>query len=221
MNVIGSLLLGGKKAFLEVAHKLKPEHFYSDLYRDCYKIISELQFKDNEVDLPILKDKLISKGWRAEEIDKWLMQGMEIVVTTALIGGNADVIINNYKAREAYKLLKSTELHADGIDEQLTDLTSKLNDLKQDTGKRKTQLISDFLLPVYETFFEERDPRTVYTGFSKLDAIIGGIEPTDYCLIAARPGVGKTESQRTFCSTLQSKAKSPHCSHLKCQRNKS
>lgn len=192
MNVIGSLLLGGKKAFIEVAHKLKPEHFYSDLYRDCYKIISELQFKDNEVDLPILKDKLISKGWRAEEIDKWLMQGMEIVVTSALIGGNADVIINNYKAREADKLLKSTELHADGIDEQLTDLTSKLNDLKQDTGKRKTQLISDFLLPVYETFFEERDPRTVYTGFSKLDAIIGGIEPTDYCLIAARPGVGKT-----------------------------
>ena len=191
MSVIGSLLIGGRKAFTEVCDKLKPEHFYSKLYADSYKIISEMQLKDNDVDLPILKDKLISKEWRAGEIDKWLIQGMEIVVTPALIGGNADAIINNYKLREAKKLT-STELHADNIDEQLADLTSKLNDLKQDTGRRKTQRISDILLPVYETFFEERDPRTVYTGFSKLDAIIGGIEPTDYCLIAARPAIGKS-----------------------------
>ena len=109
------------------------------------------------------------------------------------MGSNADVIINNYKAREAYKFIE-----VDGTARRryrrTTDRTdeNETNDLKQDTGKRKTRLISDFLLPVYETFFEERDPRTVYTGFSKLDAIIGGIEPTDYCLIAARPGVGKT-----------------------------
>jgi replicative DNA helicase len=192
MSVIGSLLLGGKKAFIEVAHKLKPEHFYSDIYRDSYKIISEGQFRDSNVDMPIIIDKLHAKGWTTQEIRKWLVEGMDLISTVALVSGYADIVINNYKAREADKLIKSTALHADGIDEQLTDLTSKLNDLKQDTGKRKTQLISDFLLPVYETFFEERDPRTVYTGFSKLDAIIGGIEPTDYCLIAARPGVGKT-----------------------------
>ncbi len=191
MNVIGSLLLGGRKAFTEVCDRLKPEHFYSDLYRDCYKIISELQFKDNEVDLPILRDKLLAKEWRTEEVDKWLLRGMEIVITSALIGGNADAIINNYKLREAKKLT-SKELHADNIDEQLADLTSKLNDLKQDTGRRKTQRISDILLPVYETFFRERDPRTVHTGFSKLDSILGGIEPTDYCLIAARPAIGKS-----------------------------
>ena len=98
-----------------------------------------MQFKDNDVDLPILKDKLISKGWTAEEVDKWLIQGMEIVITSALIGGNADAIINNYKLREASNTYRAQQT----IDEQLT-LTSKLNDLKQDTGRRKTQLISEF-----------------------------------------------------------------------------
>ncbi len=191
MNVIGSLLIGGKKAFTEVCNKLKAEHFYIEMYRDCYKIISEMRFRDNDVDLPILRDKLLAKEWEPEEVDKWLIRGMEIVITSALIGGNADTIINNYKLREAKKLT-STELHADNIDEQLADLTSKLNDLKQDTGRRKTQLISEFLLPVYENFFEERDQRTVQTGYKGLDSILGGIEPTDYCLIAARPAIGKS-----------------------------
>lgn len=192
MNVIGSLIIGGRKAFTEVCTKLKPEHFYFPIYSDAYRVISETQFVSADIDIPALKDKLIAKGYTAAEVDKSLIQGMELVLTAANIGANADVVIANWKAREAYAVTASFEPVADGIDEAITNTVSKLNELTRDAGQRRTQIMADILMPVYEKFFEERDPRTVFLGYEQLDKILGGIEPSDFCLVAARPGVGKT-----------------------------
>lgn len=76
----------------------------------------------------------------------------------------------------------------------INDLAEKMSELKLcETG----QLISarDAIVSaseVMDSMLEHKDKAAV-TGFQKLDGLLGGISPGDLTIIAARPGMGKTQ----------------------------
>jgi len=70
-------------------------------------------------------------------------------------------------------------------------------ELKQESTRDRMQRFGDFALDYYPEFTEWIEggfkPQGVLTGFKDLDQILGGLKPGRLCIIAGRPGMGKSQ----------------------------
>jgi replicative DNA helicase len=105
------------------------------------------------------------------------------VTSTAHINTHIEIVIEMYKKREAYKALKIAENNCLDNESVAIDLLSDLN----------SQLIG--LLEygnLYEKSITNGELLGFNTGFQELNQTIAGWCKPDLCIIAARPGAGKT-----------------------------
>ena len=200
-SVLGSLLINGD-AMPEVAPLLKPEDFYRESNRWCYKACIELYDRGVAIDQVSVEnelsrlEKLTSAGGAA-----YLSQLISVVPTSAHIEHYARIVHRMAMMRRiiesAGQISKIGYEAGPDEDEALSKAEDILFQLRSGQGSRDFVHIREILDQYLdESGFgpdAEAEPLSVaLTGFHNLDTLLGGLHRSDLIILAARPSLGKS-----------------------------
>lgn len=198
--VLGALMLD-KDALPAVLDLLRPESFYSDGHQAIYKAVLELFRNSKPIDLLTVTEELKRMG----SLDLiggayYLVELTNRVASAANIEYHARIIAQKHIQREMIKV--STNIIRDAY-EDTTDVFDLMDKAEQslfaitETNLSRTfegmNTLASKLLKQIEGLSQKEDGLTgVPTGFTELDRLTSGWQPSDLIIVAARPSMGKT-----------------------------
>ena len=198
--VLGALMLD-KDALPAVMDILRPESFYTEAHQAIYKAITELFRGSKPIDLLTVTEELRKMG-AIETIggSYHLVELTNRVGSAANIEYHARIISQKHIQRELIKV--STSIIKDAYEDS-TDVFDLLDKAEQSLFSiTETNLSRSFegmntlagkLLKQIELLSQKKDGLTgVPTGFTELDRLTSGWQPSDLVIVAARPSMGKT-----------------------------
>ncbi len=198
--VLGALMLE-KDAVIEVQGILTPETFYKEAHQTIYRAITELSMELKPIDLYTVSEKLKqTRKLTSVGGASYLAQLTQKVGSAAHIEFHSKIIAQKYVQRELIRA--ATEIQKRAYDEAMdvTDLIDlaegeifKVSEghVKRDVQKSK-DILTKTLLIIEEASKREGGFSGVPTGFTHLDRLTLGWQPSDLIIIAARPSMGKT-----------------------------
>ena len=197
--VLGAMMID-KKGVDAVIDILNPYAFYKEAHQFVFEAIVKLFENTEPIDLLTVSSKLKSEG-RLDKVggDYYLVQLTQKVSSSAHIEYHARIILQKYIQRSLIKI--STEIIEDSYDETqdvfdlLDTAESKLYDVTQGNIKKSTETAQSLVIQAKKKIEEisNKDGLSgVPSGFSDVDKLTSGWQPSDLVIIAARPGMGKT-----------------------------
>ena len=197
--VLGAMMID-KKGVDAVIDILHPNDFYKEAHQFVFEAIVKLFENTEPIDLLTVSSKLKSEG-RLDKVggDYYLVQLTQKVSSSAHIEYHARIILQKYIQRSLIKI--STEIIEDSYDETqdvfdlLDTAESKLYDVTQGNIKKSTETAQSLVIQAKKKIEEisNKDGLSgVPSGFSDVDKLTSGWQPSDLVIIAARPGMGKT-----------------------------
>ena len=198
--VLGALMLE-KDALSAVIDILKPEVFYKDSHQKIFEAIQTLFQKSSPVDILTVTAQLRQQG-NLELIGGayYITELTNRVASAANIEYHARIISQKFIQRELIKI--STEIISSAY-EDTTDIFDLLDhaeknlfEIAQNNLRRDSRKMDDILRESLDTLEKLKDKvdglTGVPSGFTALDKITSGWQPSDLVIIAARPAMGKT-----------------------------
>lgn len=198
--VLGALMLE-REALPVVMDILRPESFYHEAHQCIYRAALRLFERSNPVDILTVTEELRKSG----DLDRvggsyYLVELTNRVASAANIEYHARIIAQKHIQRELIHV--STRTIKDAY-EDTTDVFTLLDDaekglfaITQNNLSRTFEsmgTLSSRVLKQVEELSKKADGLTgVPTGFTDLDRITSGWQPSDLIILAARPGMGKT-----------------------------
>ena len=198
--VLGALMLE-KDALSAVIDILKPDIFYVDAHQKIFQAIQVLFQKSSAVDMLTVAAQLRQQG-DLENIGGayFLTQLTDRVASAANIEYHARIISQKFIQRELIRI--STEISQSAY-EDTTDIFDLLDhaeknlfDIAQNNLRRDSRKMDDIIRESLENLEKIKDRvdglTGVASGFTALDRMTSGWQPSDLVIIAARPAMGKT-----------------------------
>ena len=215
--VLGALMLE-RDSIVTVQEFVTPDAFYTEEHRLIYKAIEELSAELNPIDLFTVTEKLKSKKQLAKVGGAtYLAQLTRKVGSAANVEFHAKIVAQKYVQRELIR--SATEIQRRSYDEEV-DVTELIGFAEQEifkvsegNVKRSVQSASDILHKAIKQI--EAAAKTageyngVRSGFTDIDSITLGWQPSDLIIIAARPSMGKTAFVLTMARNMAVELKSP------------
>jgi replicative DNA helicase len=202
MQAVGGLILGGRKLYSAVCAKLRPEHFEVRILRSAYVAIGDIIAGGEDVSPVKVVGALVAGGEAPEDARDTVNAAMDAVVTTEFTRQYAEQVTEGYKARKvreiAGEIVVGDTVQPEIVTEVLPDIIARLTALTEVSDGSRSVPMSAAVDGWYEDFYGKPDRNAIHTGFKSLDGILGGIHETDYVLIGARPGVGKSAFANSF-----------------------
>ncbi|MBN1618551.1 replicative DNA helicase [Candidatus Dojkabacteria bacterium] len=199
-SVLGAILLD-KEATIKVAEFLRPEHFYDPHNRDICMCAFELFDQGLPVDIVTVSDKLKSKNLLKRIGGRTYLAELVENVPTAAHAEEYAFIVKQLSIRRrlitAAAKINEIAYHEDEeVSNILDESEQELFSITQDSLRQNFKHIRELLKDAYEraeSIDRKQDKITgVASGFKLLDAILGGFQPSDMIILAARPSVGKS-----------------------------
>lgn len=194
--VIGGLLLNGaNQNSFDVLTTLSDEVFTIELYQKLYREIKQNALSKNLID-PLIISKKLSGNDSAN-----MFETMKMCHSAANIKGYARMLKENYQAKQISQIIKqaSSDIaksnNFDNTKLIVNELVKQVNDLSTEIDDLEPIHINDVLMNMFETLENRMNgkEKIISLGLSDLDKKIGGLEPSDFVIIAGRPSMGKTE----------------------------
>ncbi len=208
--VLGAIMLE-KDAIISVIDILRPESFYKDTHRYIFEAVLALSKRIEPIDLLTVTEELKKK----EQLEMvggtyFLTQLTSRVASAAHIEFHARIISQKFIQRELIRV--STQIQEKAFDssidvDDLLDFSeSQLFEVAFGNIKKETQRI-DAVIDQAIKRIEEISGRAeglsgVPSGFTKLDRITSGWQPSDLIVIASRPSMGKTALALTMARNM-------------------
>ncbi len=199
-SIISAILLDNETLF-EVLDILRPEDFYRSAHQKIFVAISELFTKNEPCDLVTLTDILRNKG-DLEQIGgaTYLASLVDTVPLAVNAVHYARIIHNKASLRrlieKANAIVKKCFEEQGDVDEVIDFAESAVFEISEHKINPAFFAISQIIDKNFETLEERQANKAmvtgVSTGFSRLDAMTSGLQPSDLIIIAARPSMGKT-----------------------------
>ena len=189
-TVIGCLLMDNKELY-QIYDLLKPDMFQDPVLKEIYREIVKLYDIGQPANLVTITQAVESETYTREYIAQVLRDCSLLPYTSTELKSYAESVVRDYKADVFRNILTRTQVTAAGVEYQIADTIQELEALKRsekNKSKKLTALVSEY----QDQYFQEQKEEKLYTGFSKLDEITGGLEGGDVIVIGARPGVGKS-----------------------------
>ena len=198
--VLGAVMLD-KDAIAIIVDILDDSSFYLDQHKLIYKAMRDLFIDDHPIDLLTVTEKLKKNG----DLDKvggpmYLVDLTNRITSSANIEYHARIVAQKHIQRELIKA--STKTIADAYDD-----TVDVFDLLDNAEKSLFEITEKNLTKSYEPLnklaaraLEELEALAnkkegvtgIPTGFTELDKLTSGWQPSSLNILAARPGMGKT-----------------------------
>lgn len=198
--VLGAMMLE-KEAVNTVIDILQPKSFYKENHQKIFEIIKELFGKSEPIDILTITNALKQKG-ELEIVGGayYITQLTNRVASAANVEFHARIIAQKYIQRELIRI--STDIITDAYDET-TDVFTLLD--KAESGLfgvsegniRKnydsmSELVRTAIKQIEAAKGQDGSVVGVPSGFTDLDRMTAGWQPSDLIILAARPAMGKT-----------------------------
>jgi replicative DNA helicase len=199
-SVLGAILIENE-ALLKAIEIIHPENFYRESHRLIFRSMIELFEKNEPTDLITLTEHLRKKN-NLEEVGgaSYLTTLCEQIPTAANIEYYAKIVKEKAVLRRL--IYCATEIATRGYSNQdevgeLLDFAEKsIFDITEDQVKASVFPLREILKTSFkaiENLYNKKELITgVATGFTELDQITSGFQPSDLIIIAGRPSMGKT-----------------------------
>jgi replicative DNA helicase len=199
MSVLGGILLENE-ALNKALEILRPDDFYRESHRKIFGALIDLSDRGEPADLVTLTSTLQKSG-ELEEVggSSYLGVLVDYVPTAANINYYCRMVKEKALARHMISI--STEIAKRGYDggdiEQTLDWAEKsifeISGMKSRPSYFSTREIMQETFKNIEKLYQKKELVTgVPTGFTDLDTMTAGMQPSDLVIIAGRPSMGKT-----------------------------
>lgn len=188
-SVVGAILTE-PKALSKVYERIKPEMFSNPFYKVVFNEILRAYDTGREYTIVQLAQKMQSCDFSQE----YVMQELREILVDAHayeIKSYAESLVADYKTRRLNEIMSRTVPAAGEIDAQISTIQQELDALIE-SETVKIHALGEVIESVQGQYFTEPETTPIYTGFSKLDDVLGGLESGDVIVIGARPAVGKS-----------------------------
>ena len=202
-SVIGSLLIDDH-AITKVLY-LTPEMFTDSLYSAVFRKIRTAFETGQTVDATTIAQDLNSDQLPAPYIARSLGECISKTITSANIGEYGKRLLNDYKRREAERMMEDI-MQANDVDAALTEGISRLAQLTSG-GVKCGYSVAELAEKYKGEYFREKERDYLYFGIESIDNAVGGCDRGDITVIAARPGVGKSALSLQIARNIASKGK--------------
>ena len=201
--VLGGLMLA-PDALDKVADRLTEGDFYRKDHRLIWRAITELGNKGMPCDAITLGDWFEANGL-AEMVGgaSYLIELANATPSAANIGAYADIVREKSVLRQLIDAgVSITEdgyrPEGQGVQEVLEKAEQRVFKIAESGARGRKDLVSvrdalkDAFRLLHERYENKGQLTGISTGFSDLDELTSGLQPSDLIIVAARPSMGKT-----------------------------
>jgi len=209
-SVLGAILLENE-AINQAVETLSADDFYREAHRTLFRAMVELSDRNQPVDAITLTDALRAKG-KLEEVGgpAYIAELAIRVPTAANVAHYARIVREKAVLRSLASVATDIASGAyDGqsnVDEFLDEAEHRVFEISERRIKpafHSMQELTRDSLKLIEKLYERKELVTgVPTGFTDLDRITAGLQPSDLIILAARPKpirVSELRSSRSRC----------------------
>jgi replicative DNA helicase len=200
VSVLGGILLENE-ALNRVLEVIREGDFYRESHRTIFSALLELYERSEPADLITLSEVLKKReGFEAVGGIEYLNSLVNSVPTAANITYYAKIIKEKSILRKLIN--RATEIISQGyadsgdVDEFLDRAERSIFEISEDRVRPSFYPIKDIIKSSFKTIeklYEKRQLITgVATGFTKLDELTSGLQPSELIIVAGRPSMGKT-----------------------------
>jgi replicative DNA helicase len=198
--VLGSVIIN-PEAYYDVAQFLQPDDFYIHRHQWIWEAFTSLHERRAPIDFLTVSEELDQKGHLAEIGGPAYLTALISNVPTSLHAAAYGRIVEesairrrmlsaaNDIARLAYKEDSTIEMVMDGAEKAVFGVSERRMTRDLQTIQ---QVLSDYYDRIDQIANRGEEYFGVPTGFIDLDRLLMGLQPSDFILIAGRPGMGKT-----------------------------
>ncbi len=208
--VLGALLLDPDVA-PDVLDSLVPECFYKETNRMIFEAIKSLATQHNPTDCVSVTNELNSRGV-LEEVGGlfYLSQLANKIGAASHVDYHVKVLLQKYIQRELIKISYGIQKEAFDdtipVDDLLDNSQEQIFSLAEKNVKRETLPIREVVAAAIQEI-ENNQTRTdglsgVPSGYTGIDRVTLGWQPSDLIIIAARPAMGKTAFVLTMARNM-------------------
>ncbi|MDU8351442.1 replicative DNA helicase [Pseudomonas syringae pv. actinidiae] len=200
--VLGGLIISNDQ-WLQVASVLSEADFYLHDHRVLFRVISRLSWQQEPFDTVIIRNALITDGIGPDlPIMSYVSELAENTASTANIRSYAETIRERAIFRKIISVCDAVSEKARSPEGMSTD------DLLEDAERQilaiaeerptsggpvpLSMLLKNSIARIDTMSRLEGGITGLATGYSELDAITLGLQPTDLVIVAGRPSMGKT-----------------------------
>jgi len=196
-------LLGGllqdAEAILDITQILKGDEFYQERHRFIWDAMMELNGNNTPIDIVTLSGVLEKKGKLAQVGGKeYLLQLMESVASAANSRWHAELI--RQKALLRGLITAANEIVRNSLDPSaepahvLDRAEAKVFELAENQVRDSMRPVRGLVEIVLQNLDKQRKDQLsgCPTGFTDLDNLTNGLQPSDLIILAGRPAMGKT-----------------------------
>jgi replicative DNA helicase len=199
-SVLGSILLDSA-SLSSVVPVLQQEDFFPDTHRRIYGAMLELFERSSEIDTLTLREELDRTGG-AEKVGgaTYLASLVDAVPDVSNVEHYARIVKEKATLRRliqaGQRLVRQGLSQEQSAEDLLGSATGEIFDIAEDSVRGGFTPIGQIVKHNLEVIEEARNRQGMLsglaTGFTELDRMTSGLQPTDLIIIAARPSVGKT-----------------------------
>jgi len=203
LAVLGGIMLD-PEALERLEGSLLPEHFYVERHRLIFGAMMDLAAKGQPVDGLTIKDYLEQRSLLDNcGGESYLGELISAIPTSANVKHYASIVRDLAVLREllsvcskvSQKVYQSPEIEVgDHLDQAEMDMLAVAERFSRSrpTFSKMSDLMIDGYHALEKRYAEKRAVTGTPTGFTDLDEITSGLQPSDLLIIAGRPAMGKT-----------------------------
>lgn len=198
--LLGSIMLKPESLY-DMADRLSSDSFYSNKHRMVFEVMLELFSKNEPIDLLTLTNRLKEKEILTQVGgSSYLGELVNVVPSASNVSYYADLVQKKFMMRS---LIDASEFISElgyneevELEEILNSAEKRIYEVTDSPTLHKFTGLNESLGEAWERLeylHQNKDElRGVKTGFSSLDNILAGFQPSDLVILAARPSMGKT-----------------------------
>lgn len=215
--VLGALMLESE-ALTDVVEILKPESFYKIEHQKIFEAIMDLFSNSEPIDILTVTSWLKKAGMLEMVGGPYYISKMtDRVASSANAEFHARIIAQKHIQRELIRVagdiyheaFQDTTDVLDLLDKAETSLFAVAEGNLRKSYDTMASLVHLALKGVEDASKKEGGVTGVPTGFTELDRMTGGWQPSDLLIIAARPAMGKTSFVLTMARNMAVQFKRP------------
>lgn len=190
----------------KIAGRLKPEHFYRDIYQEMYRIHLECYQRDVRCSVDTMRYELT----KINRLDEAVGHGQFLTMieqahpsSREIAQGNIESLATIIIQEAGYRNLSIVssqimQLAASRCDDAVSQALALVSDLALGEDSIPASTLSKELRIYIQDLRQRRidlvegNARGLATGYPELDALIGGLQPSSLNILAALTGLGKT-----------------------------
>lgn len=201
-SVLGAVLLDSSCLDLVAEILPRPEYFYQSNNSMIYSVMLDMFTLGQPVDFVTVLEKLKEQeGFEESGTKTYLLQLAQLVPSIKNVDTYARIVRDKYDVRTLLLTAREIveEASSGGADAStlLDSAEQRIFDIRRGKNMQGLQRLNEVIVQTFDRLDllnspESENYRGIPTGIKELDETITGLNKTDFILLGARPGMGKT-----------------------------